>query len=83
MVKRDVFLRAADILATDKYREKVATIPPEEVSSTEDMLPFNYLAQIGFLRNYASMAMEMKGEAFPSIVPGGRVMAQRRAFGVV
>ncbi|RDX48153.1 aldehyde dehydrogenase [Lentinus brumalis] len=83
MVKRDVFLRAADILATDKYREKVATIPAEEVSATEDMLPFNYLAQTGFLRNYASMAMNMKGEAFPSIVPGGRVMAQRRAFGVV
>ncbi|KAI0687148.1 aldehyde dehydrogenase [Cerioporus squamosus] len=83
MVKRDILLRAADILATDKYREKITVIPPEEVSSTEDMLPYNYYLQISLLRNYASMAMQIKGEAFPSVVPGGQVMAQRRAFGVV
>ncbi|RPD64183.1 aldehyde dehydrogenase [Lentinus tigrinus ALCF2SS1-7] len=83
MARRDILLRAADILATDRYKDKVATFPPEELSSTEDMFPFNYLGEIGLLRNYASLAMAIKGEAFQSVIPGGQVMAQRRAFGVV
>ena len=83
MARRDLLLRAADILGTEKYRKKVALIPTEELSSTEDMFPFNYSGEIGLLRNFASLAMAIKGEAFPSIIPGGQVMAQRRAFGVV
>ncbi|KAI0741632.1 aldehyde dehydrogenase [Daedaleopsis nitida] len=70
MVRRDIFLKAADILETERYREKIARVAGEEVAATEDMMPFSHYGQL-------------KGETFESVVPGGRVFAHRRALGVV
>lgn len=81
-VRRDVFLRAADILEKE-YRERCAQDPLNEVSMTPDMLFANYHGQIAYLRNYAGMITDLKGEIFPAVIPGGQVFAQRRPIGVV
>ncbi|KAI0794096.1 aldehyde dehydrogenase [Fomes fomentarius] len=82
-VRRDIFLRAADLLATEKYKEKIARSAREEVAGTDDMMPFSYYGQINLLRSYASLTAQLKGETFESVASGGRVFAQRRAIGVV
>ncbi|KAI0731376.1 aldehyde dehydrogenase [Earliella scabrosa] len=82
-VRRDIFLKAADILATERYREKIARLLKEEVAATDDMVPFGHAGQVLHLRNYAGMISQLKGETFDSIVPGGQVYARRRALGVV
>ena len=35
------------------------------------------------LRTLATLVIELKGETFPSHIPGGQVLVQRRAQGVV
>lgn len=82
-VRRDIFLRAADLLATERYKEKIALSAREEVAGTDDMMPFSYYGQINLLRSYASLNAQLKGETFESVLSGGRVFAQRRAIGVV
>ena len=82
-VRRDVFLRAADLLATEKYRQKVAVATKEELASGADMFLMNHTVQINHLRNFAAAIQLLKGETFPSVVPGGQVFAQRRALGVM
>ena len=82
-VRRDVFLRAADLLETEEYREKVATATKEELAVAADMTLFNYTMQPNHLRNYAGAIQLLKGETFPSVIHGGRVFAQRRALGVM
>ena len=51
-VRRDVFLRAADLLATEKYKQKVAVATKEELASGADMFLMNHTVQINHLRNF-------------------------------
>ncbi|TBU30583.1 aldehyde dehydrogenase [Dichomitus squalens] len=82
-VRRDVFLRAAELLATGKYKAKVAAATKEELAASADMFWMNHTVQINHLRNFAGAIQLLKGETFPSVVPGGQVFAQRRALGVI
>ena len=81
--RRDVFLRAADLLETEKYRGRVAERTKEELAVAADMFVFNYAMQPNHLRNYAGAIQLLKGETFPSVIHGGQVFAQRRALGVM
>ena len=81
--RRDIFLRAADIIAAKKYRAEVIAACIEEVGSTAEMTGALYDAQVNALRGYAGLVVQMKGEVFPSIVPGGQAFGYRRAFGAV
>ncbi|KAI1793495.1 aldehyde dehydrogenase [Ganoderma leucocontextum] len=82
-VRRDVFLRAAALLETEKYREKVVAGTKEELSVAADMFVLNHTMQPNHLRNYAGAIQLLKGETFPSVIQGGQVFAQRRALGVI
>ena len=59
------------------------TATKEELASRADMFLMNHTVQINHLRNFAAAIQLLKGETFPSVVPGGQVFAQRRALGVM
>jgi acyl-CoA reductase-like NAD-dependent aldehyde dehydrogenase len=82
--RRDIFLRAATLLESDKYRAKVAQCMAEEVAAPLYWSLFNIMGSANLLRTQAGMVERLKGEIFPSgTVPGAQVISQRRAMGVV
>ncbi|KAI0075312.1 aldehyde dehydrogenase [Panus rudis PR-1116 ss-1] len=81
--RRDIFLKAADLLDTEKYKAKINAAAKEETASVDYMSIFNIYAASPQIRDVAGMISHLKGETFPSDVPGGYVVAQRRAMGVV
>jgi len=81
--RRDFFMRAAALLETDKYRAKVEEAIKAEVAATDFIVNLNTNMSAEMLRTLATLVMELKGEMFPSHIPGGQVLVQRRAQGVV
>lgn len=82
-VRRDVFLKASELLATDVWRKKATEALQEEVSATDHMVFFNFWLADNGLRVDAGAINELKGETFASILAGGQVTTQRRAMGVM
>lgn len=80
--RRDIFLKAADLLLTDKYRTKIIDTITEETAGTTDWGLVNWGMSAPALKTAAGMVNELKGETFPSIT-GGHVVVQRRAIGPV
>ena len=80
-VRRDVLLKAADILA-GKKDDIIATVM-EETASTEEWAWVNFVVAINQFRDVAAMTALLKGETSQSIIPGGQVFVQRRAIGVM
>lgn len=81
--RRNIFLKAADLLETERYKEKITNALRDETATADHMLYFNHVSPASALRDAAGMVNELKGETFPSHLPGGHVVAQRRAMGVM
>ncbi|KAH9940869.1 aldehyde dehydrogenase [Epithele typhae] len=81
--RRDLVLRVADLLATEKYRDKIVEAGNAETCTTEDMLGSAWHGQIAYLRGHAGFSSIPMGETFPSAIPGGRVFMKRAPYGVV
>nr|BAV14023.1 aldehyde dehydrogenase [Pholiota microspora] len=82
--RRDIFLRAAVLLESEKYRARVVQCMAEEVAAPLYWSLFNVIGSANLLRTQASMVERLKGEIFPSgTVPGATVISQRRAMGVI
>ncbi|KAF8962311.1 Aldehyde/histidinol dehydrogenase [Flammula alnicola] len=82
--RRDVLLRAADLLASEEYRTKVLEAITEETAGASYWGTFNVMGSINFLRSQAGTVEKLKGEIFPSgTVPGAQAISQRRAMGVI
>lgn len=82
--RRDIFLRAADIVSTDVYREKVKKAMQEETAAVDYWCHYNWGGAANFLRVISGFVNELRGTTFPSgIVPGARVETHRRAIGVM
>ncbi|KAI0731464.1 Aldehyde/histidinol dehydrogenase [Fomitopsis betulina] len=82
-VRRDVFLKASELLNTDKWKKKVTEALQQEVSATDFMVIFNFFLSTNGLRVDAGAIDQLKGEAYVSMLPGGQVTTQRRAMGVI
>lgn len=81
--RRDLFLRAADIASTDKYRTSIVEAIQQETSGDKGWGTFNWRGAPSFLRTQAGMVDQLRGECYESgTVPGAQVIAQRRAMGV-
>lgn len=80
--KRMIFLKAAGLLQTEKYKTKTIQAYKDETSS-KDWGIANLMGSIFGLTEAASLATQIKGESYPSQAPGGYVIVQRRAHGVV
>lgn len=83
--KRDIFLKAADIVFTDEFKAKIVTATTEETGATTAWGVNNDWGPVrNFLRHAAGSASELKGHSFPSGgIPGANVITQRRAMGVM
>ncbi|EMD35484.1 hypothetical protein CERSUDRAFT_96599 [Gelatoporia subvermispora B] len=82
-VRRDVFLKAAELVQGDKYRQKFTSAVQDETSAVEWMVEFNLGEAVNWLREYAAMTLEYKSRTYPSGFPGGNVVEVRRAKGVI
>lgn len=81
--RRNLFLKAADIVATDKYRTSIQGAIQQETSGDDNWGTFNWRSVTEFLRTQAGMVDQLRGEVYQSAsVPGAQVVAQRRAMGV-
>ncbi|KAF9487569.1 ALDH-like protein [Pleurotus eryngii] len=82
--RRDVLLKAADLISTEKYKRALIAGQQEETAATDGWGYGQWVVAQNFLRTTASMANELKGESFVSgSVAGAQVVTQRRALGVI
>lgn len=82
--RRDVFLRAADILVQDAWRAKVMDAMAAEIDAAPFWAEFNWRGAVDALRATAGLVTELAGRAYPSAcVPGAQVFEQKRAMGVM
>ncbi|KAI0630581.1 aldehyde dehydrogenase [Trametes polyzona] len=80
-VRRDILIKASDILATK--RDQIVKAMREETAGTEDWLWVNYDWCIDQFREIASVTTQLKGQTAPSVFPGGHAFTQRRGIGPV
>ncbi|VDB92108.1 unnamed protein product [Peniophora sp. CBMAI 1063] len=81
--RQTLFCKAAEIMDSESWKKQVREAMVEETSSTASWLGYHTNVP-AMMRAYAGMANELKGQTFPSCVPGGgQVIVQRRAQGVV
>jgi acyl-CoA reductase-like NAD-dependent aldehyde dehydrogenase len=81
--RRDILLRAAATLRSDEWQKRAALAMRTELAMPQAVIMFNFVAGSELLASIAAVVNELKGETFPSWVPGGQVFVQRRAQGVM
>ncbi|KZT02966.1 ALDH-like protein [Laetiporus sulphureus 93-53] len=81
--RQDVFIKASELLMTPKYQEKISKALKEELAFTDFMVGFEVMASVYNLRHNATLVHQLKGEVKPSLIPGGQMMIQKRAMGVI
>ncbi|KAL0577341.1 hypothetical protein V5O48_004639 [Marasmius crinis-equi] len=81
--RRDIFLRAADIV--HKYKDRIIQAVMQETGASLEMGMFNYATSAGFLKASAALvANELRGQRFPSERnPEAVVWTEKRPFGVI
>ena len=82
--KRAIFLKAAELIQTDKYKDKIEKALWDETAASKELVIINVRSGAANLLETASLASQVKGTAFPSAAaPGGHVIVRRRAHGAV
>ncbi|KAK7687896.1 hypothetical protein QCA50_009115 [Cerrena zonata] len=82
--RRDIFLKAADLLVSDKYKTKILAAIRDETAAVDPVLQAFAVEFSGSaLKDAAGLINKLKGETFPSDTPGAYVIGQRRPMGVV
>lgn len=82
--RRDILLKAADIVGTERFKTLIVEATSEETAATRKWGFGNWATAAPFLRTHASLSVELTGKTFPSDrVPGGQVHVQKRAQGVM
>lgn len=82
--RRDILLKAAEIVV-DPSKKYIQALSDTLTSTLGEK--YNWSSEVYggayLLKGYASLSGRLTGEAFPSRLPGGVVVTQRRAYGVV
>ncbi|KAG6915346.1 hypothetical protein DXG01_012020 [Tephrocybe rancida] len=81
--RRAIFLKAAELIATDKYKNMVNEAIQSETAAQESWCILNYTVAGHILRTCAGLVGQLKGEILPSVVPGAKLEVHRRAIGVM
>ena len=81
--RRDILIKAADILDSEAMRQQIMTGMREETAAIDDILLVNLKMASDSVRDIAGMIQLLKGETFPSLTHGGHVIAQRKPVGVM
>lgn len=79
----DIFLRAAELLKLDRYKDRILKDVIEETAAAPVFAKWGTFAS-GLLHDIATLINELDGVCFPSRrVKGGTVAIERRAMGVM
>lgn len=82
--KREIFFKAAQLIQSPKYVERIRETLTEEISCLENWVQFELKGAATYLTEAAVQATQLVGETMPSgRAPGGTVLVERRAFGTV
>ncbi|KDQ56600.1 hypothetical protein JAAARDRAFT_194590 [Jaapia argillacea MUCL 33604] len=82
--KRSIFLKAAELLASERYKRKVIEVTQSEIGAVEPWILGTWAPSVEKLKWTAGCVNELRGETFPSdFAEGAHVVVQRRAMGVV
>jgi len=82
--RRDIFLKAAELVQTDKYRTMIIDSAQEETDAAPYYAYFNWFMAVDALRTQAALVEKLRGEIYPSgVVPGAEILAERKPMGVV
>ena len=81
--RRQILLRASATMESEEWQKKAAAAMRAEVAMPDSQVNFNLFGASAVLSSFACLVDELKGETFPSAIPGGQVFVQRRALGVV
>ncbi|EEB89370.1 hypothetical protein MPER_12541, partial [Moniliophthora perniciosa FA553] len=82
--RRDVLLRAADLVQTDRYKNLIIQAIKEETAASDEMCIFNWVTSAGFLKASASLTRDLGGDRFSSDrLPGGWVVTEKKPLGVI
>lgn len=78
--RRSVFLKAAELFTSPKYQALITSTVNAETAASKEMMLNNVHASAVWASETAAMTAKLKGETFPSWVPGGHCIVQRRAY---
>ncbi|GLB39348.1 putative aldehyde dehydrogenase [Lyophyllum shimeji] len=78
-----IFIKAAELAATEKYKAKIVETTGEETGAMEYWCMFNAMIARGALMGAAGLVNQLTGQTLPSAVPGAKVEVHRRAAGVI
>jgi len=81
--RRNIFMKAADIFDSDKYKKMIFQHVAEETAASPAMAMHNWTGAGKILRVTAGLLNLLRGESFPSERTNASVIAQRRAMGVM
>ncbi|CAA7268425.1 unnamed protein product [Cyclocybe aegerita] len=82
--RRDLFLKAASIVETEKWEKKLLQVVPQETSCAPYWVARHAHVVANMLRTQAGMVNFLRGEIYPSeTAPGAQAISKRRAKGVV
>ncbi|KAJ7598561.1 aldehyde dehydrogenase domain-containing protein [Mycena floridula] len=82
--RRDILLKAADIIMSERYQSSVVKAIEEEVAMPRALNMVQVQGMGGYIRGVACMGNDLRGECFPSsTIPGAQVKVERRAIGVI
>ncbi len=82
--RRNIFLKAADLFASEHWTKLLMQTNKEEISLAPHWSFFDSMTVANYLRATAGLVDQLRGEYYPSgSLPGGMVYNQRRAKGVM
>ncbi|KAF7291971.1 Aldedh domain-containing protein [Mycena indigotica] len=82
--RRDILLKAADLVSTDEWRKKILETPMQETGCSLGWAMGGYVAAVPLLRTVASYANDLVGKSFMShSVPGMQCVMEQRPMGVI
>ncbi|KAK7059715.1 Aldedh domain-containing protein [Favolaschia claudopus] len=82
--RRDIFLKAADLVATDRWRDLVVQTSIEETNCSRAWAMGAWMAAAPMIRTIAGFSNELTGKTFvSSSVPGAWCVMEQRAMGVI
>ncbi|KAF8521125.1 aldehyde dehydrogenase [Hysterangium stoloniferum] len=82
--RRQVFVRAAELVSTAEYRGRIVATLREEISSGEFFAEADVAVAQATLLDAAAMTTQLRGETTTSdLLPGATVLVERRPFGTV
>jgi len=83
-MRRQVFVKAAELVDKPEYRGRIITTIREEISSGEYFAQADVAVAQTILLDAAAMTTQLQGETTTSdLLPGATVLTERRAFGTV